>query len=138
MLTRFDPRALLLGVALTAACSQAPAPETDIAPINELRNQFQTAYNAGDAAAVARIQSHGLGRDTLRSLVLTGIGLVFAWAARSSPPLGERGTMLLDTVIIGAALASATSGALRLSGRGRAIRWLALGLAGGVGVILFR
>lgn len=57
MQMRIDPRALLLGVTLTAACSQAPAPapETDIAPINELRNQFLTAYNAGDAAAVGAL-----------------------------------------------------------------------------------
>jgi len=92
----------------------------------------------GDAAAIATIQRHGLLRDALRSLALTTFGLALAWAARSSPPLGENGEMLLDTVVIGAALASATSGALRLSGRGSANRWLALGLAGGVGVILFR
>jgi uncharacterized protein (TIGR02246 family) len=60
MMIRIDTRALLLGVAVIAtACSQAPAPpaapETDAAPIDAVRNQFQTAYNAGDAAAVAAL-----------------------------------------------------------------------------------
>lgn len=92
----------------------------------------------GDVAAVAQIQRIGLAQDTLRSLGLTVFGLLVAWAARSSPPLGQHGVFLLDAVVIGAALASAGSGALRLSGHGRAIRWLGLGLAGGIAVILFR
>ncbi|MSR07597.1 MAG: hypothetical protein EXR93_11110 [Gemmatimonadetes bacterium] len=92
----------------------------------------------GDIAAVVEIQRIGLGQDALRSLGLMAFGLVVAWAARSSPPLGERGAFMLDAVVIGAALASAGSGALRLSGYGRAIRWLGLGLAGGIAVILFR
>lgn len=92
----------------------------------------------GDPTAVAVIQRLGLARDALRSLGLTLFGLVVAWAVRSTPPLGQAGAQLLDTVIIGAALASATSGALRLSGRGPALRWFALGIAAGIGVILFR
>jgi uncharacterized protein (TIGR02246 family) len=56
---RIDARALLIGVGLMAACSQppapAPAPETDTAPIGELRTSFQTAFNAGDAGAVAAL-----------------------------------------------------------------------------------
>ncbi len=92
----------------------------------------------GDSAAIAVIQRHGLARDAVRSFALTGFGLLVAWAARSSPPLGQGGALVLDAVVIGAALASAASGALHLSGRGPALRWLALGLAGGVAVILLR
>jgi len=54
---RIEFSALLLGVAMMAACTQAPPPapppETDVAPINELRSQLQAAFNSGDAQAVA-------------------------------------------------------------------------------------
>jgi mannose/fructose/N-acetylgalactosamine-specific phosphotransferase system component IIC len=92
----------------------------------------------GDSAAVRVIQRLGLARDAVRSFTLTLFGLLVAWAVRSSPPLGPDGSQLVDTVVLGAALASATAGALRLSGRWTGIRWLALGIAAGVGVILLR
>lgn len=59
MRMRIDPRVSFLGVVLMAACTQAPAappaPETDIAPINDLRSQFQAAFNAGDAGALSAL-----------------------------------------------------------------------------------
>jgi len=92
----------------------------------------------GNPVAIAEIQRQGLARDAVRSFGLTAFGLLVAWGARFSPPLGDTGTQLLDVVIIGAALASATTGALRLAGGGPAVKWLGLGLALGVGLILLR
>lgn len=94
--------------------------------------------DAGDAAAVSTIQTLGLTRDLVRSLVLTGAGLALAWGARSSPPLTGVGAMLLDMVVIGAGLTAAAAGALRLSGRRSSLAWLAVGVAGGVVVVLTR
>ena len=50
---------LLFAVAFAAACGTAPQtaadPTVDTAAINDLRSQFETAYNAGDAATVAAL-----------------------------------------------------------------------------------
>lgn len=94
--------------------------------------------DSGDASAVSVLQSIGLVRDLVRSLVLTGAGLALAWVARSTPPLSGVGAMLLDIVVIGAAVTAAAAGALRLSGSRSSLGWLAAGAAGGMLLVLSR
>jgi hypothetical protein len=96
------------------------------------------ALDAGDAQTVALIQRLGLSRDILRSLLLTGFGLMLAIAARYAPPLTGRGAILLDVVVIGAGLAAAGTGAIRLTGRGRNLAWLAAGITGGTIAVMLR
>ena len=45
----------LLAVACGGGAQPAATAQADVTPINELRAAFQTAYNAGDAAAVAAL-----------------------------------------------------------------------------------
>lgn len=56
MRLRFHLAMPLLATMLVSACgggSSQPAASTDPAPINDLRNRYVAAYNAGDAAALA-------------------------------------------------------------------------------------
>jgi hypothetical protein len=96
------------------------------------------ALEAGDAPTVALIQRMGLARDALRSCALTAFGLALALAARLAPPLSGAGALMLDVVVIGAGLAAAASGALRLSGSGRNLGWLMAGVAGGSLLVVLR
>jgi PTS system mannose-specific IIC component len=86
--------------------------------------------DAGDPAVVRALQLGGLGRDALRSLALTALGIALALAARGLrlDPVTARS---LTLVVLGAALAAAAGGALRLAGRGARLRWLAAGLGAG-------
>ncbi|MBI2073981.1 MAG: PTS sugar transporter subunit IIC [Gemmatimonadetes bacterium] len=98
----------------------------------------RVGLDAGDVACLRRVHLRGLLRDAARALLMTLLGLALAWVARRWLPLSLRGTVLVGTVAVGAALAVAATGALRLGGRGAARAWLAAGLVAGAAWVVAR
>lgn len=97
----------------------------------------RAGLDAGDTACLRDVHWRGIVRDTVRALTVTLVGLALAAAARRLP-LTLRGTVLVGTVAVGAALAVAATGALRLGGRGTARAWLAAGLVAGAAWVVVR
>ncbi|MGD2135073.1 MAG: PTS sugar transporter subunit IIC [Gemmatimonadales bacterium] len=94
--------------------------------------RHREALEVGDTAAVRGIQLRGLGRDLLRSSAVTAFGLAFGKLVYFLHPVATvGGAVLISVVVIGSALGVATQGLLRATGRGGALGWFALGLAGG-------
>jgi len=91
----------------------------------------RTGLDAGDVACLRRVHLRGMLRDAARALVVTVFGLALAAVARRWLPLSLRGAVLVGTVAVGAALAVAATGALRLGGRGPGRGWLVAGLVAG-------
>lgn len=100
--------------------------------------QHRAALDAGDVATLRRIQLRGMLRDAARALLMTSFGLGLAYVTRRWLPLDLRGTVLVGTVAVGAALAVAATGALRLGARGAARAWLAAGLVVGAAWVVAR
>ncbi len=94
--------------------------------------------DAGDLAAIRRVHWRGMARDAARALLVTLFGLVLAEIVRRWLPLSLRGAVLVATVAVGAAVAVAVTGALRLGGRGPARAWLAAGMVGGIAWVALR
>ena len=86
-----------------------------------------------DARALAALQLRGIGRDAVRAFALTAFGLVLAALVTRFPLMGLRDAVMLTVVALGAALGVATTGAMRLAGRGFDLRWFVLGLLAGAG-----
>lgn len=93
---------------------------------------------AGDARAIWRLQREGLLRDSGRGLVLSAIGLAVVAAAQLVPWQALTHLELLDGAVLAGGIAAALGGALRSAGHGARRRWLAVGLATGVMVALWR
>lgn len=89
---------------------------------------------AGDAGALIRFHTGGMLRDLARAACVTAVGLALAQLARAfiQPSLTPRGEQLLAVAASAAAVAAGAAGTLRIVGRGPNLRWLALGLGGGV------
>ena len=96
------------------------------------------ALDAGDAVVIRRVHLRGIGRDALRALLITGVGMLLAAAVRAWPPLSVRGTALLTIVAVGAAIGVGMLGAARLAGRGVGRAWLTVGLLTGVAWLMLR
>jgi len=92
------------------------------------------ALEAGDVGALARLHAAGWARDLLRGAAVTaaGLGLVVLTIAFVAPALTHHGERVLSVGATAAALAAGAAGILRIVGRGTALRWLAVGLVGGV------
>jgi mannose/fructose/N-acetylgalactosamine-specific phosphotransferase system component IIC len=92
------------------------------------------ALEAGDTHALMRLHLASIGRDAVRALVVTGFGLALAVGTHALPgqTLHVRGAIILAAAATGAVIAVATSGTVRLIGRGSAVGWFAAGLLGGV------
>ena len=88
----------------------------------------EAELDAGSRGALSRVHLGGIGRDAVRALSVTGLGLLVAWGVRTWIPVQGRAAVLLTAAMTGAALATATLGALRLRERRRAIGWFATGL----------
>jgi mannose/fructose/N-acetylgalactosamine-specific phosphotransferase system component IIC len=95
---------------------------------------------AGDTRVLVRLHLTGIGRDALRAALVTGSGLGLAALVGGvlAGVLSLRGVALLDAAAVGAALAAAAAGTLRLVGRGPNLRWFAAGVAGGVALAWLR
>ena len=96
------------------------------------------ALAAGESGAIRRLQYAGLARDGARGAVLTGLGLLAAWALGRWLGL-DRGTAVgLTLVAVGTGLAAAATGAVRSAGRGTRLKWLAAGAAAGALLAVLR
>ena len=92
------------------------------------------ALQAGDSAMIRRLHYTAIGRDALRSLVLTALAIGAAGiAVRSARPSRET-AVALTIAAVGAGAASALGGALRGAGVGSRRRWLVVG--GAVGTVI--
>ncbi len=94
------------------------------------------ALAAGSEAGIRALQWGGLGRDAIRGLLLTALGLAGALLLRAFPPLSPRMQGLLAASAIGCALAAVVGGAMRSAGRGPRLRWLLAGFAAGLLIVL--
>ncbi len=91
----------------------------------------------GDVQTVYFLHLRGLAREVLRCLIVTAFGLLLAESTRRWAPLTVQGAVYLGIVTLGAAVATAVTGAIRLAGRKTARQWFVLGLLGGlVGLVL--
>jgi mannose/fructose/N-acetylgalactosamine-specific phosphotransferase system component IIC len=93
---------------------------------------------AGDARALWHLQREGLLRDARRGLALSMVGLVVAWAVHLLPWESIAGVAVLDGAVLAGGIAAALGGALRSAGTGARRRWLAVGLATGLVVVLWQ
>lgn len=94
--------------------------------------------SAGDARALWHLQREGLLRDARRGLALSLAGLVVAWAVHLIPWETITGTAVLDGAVLAGGIAAAVGGAMRSAGAGARRRWLAVGLATGLLVVLWQ
>lgn len=85
----------------------------------------------GSWSAVSALQWRGVVWDAWRAVVVTAAGLGLAVLVRTWPPLTPRAQLFVTVVLAGGAVGTAGAGALRLSGRGHRLGWLAVGLAVG-------
>jgi hypothetical protein len=77
-------------------------------------------------------------RDARRGLALSIVGLVVAWAVHLLPWESIAGVAVLDGAVLAGGIAAALGGALRSAGTGARRRWLAVGLATGLVVVLWQ
>jgi mannose/fructose/N-acetylgalactosamine-specific phosphotransferase system component IIC len=90
------------------------------------------ALEAGDPRTLVRLHLMGLVRDGVRAGAVTAVGLTLAQLARLSlAGLTLHVMTLLAVAGVGAAIAAATAGTLRVVGRGPLVRWFAAGALGG-------
>ena len=90
------------------------------------------ALAAGSEPGIRALQWGGLGRDAIRGLLLTALGLAGALLLRAFPPMPARLQGLLAAAAIGCALAAVAGGAARSAGRGPRLRWLIAGFTAGL------
>lgn len=134
------PGALGTGVAVCVGLGVAYLGEVGIRVVRsrntEDMRRNRAALEEGDESVVIATHLRGLLRDTLRSVAVTGAGLLLAAAAYRWSPITVRGAVLVTIVLVGAAIGAAAAGGMRLSGRGLALRWFGLGVAAGVIVVV--
>lgn len=96
-----------------------------------------TALEAGDPAALARVHAGGLLRDVVRASAITALGLAVAsLGTRLGVGMVPAPVLVATSVAAGGvALATGGMGLLRLIGRGTNLKWLAAGLAAGLGLV---
>jgi PTS system mannose-specific IIC component len=93
---------------------------------------------AGDARAIWELQRGGLLRDAARGLLVTLAGLGAMVAIRPVPLGDSEHGWVLSAAVVAGGLAAAAAGALRRGGAGARRRWLGVGLATGLIVVLWR
>ncbi len=92
--------------------------------------------DGGDWNVVSRIHRRALGRELVRAAVVAVMGVSVGALVAQHPLITVRGAILLSVVMIGAAIGTAATGAMRLGGRGLGLRWFVLGLLGGLVVVM--
>lgn len=129
------PGVLGLGPAVAVGLLVAYAGEVSLQVVRRLNSadaqRNRDGLDAGAVRIIRGVHARGLLRDGLRVLLVTAMGLLLAAAVRRWLPLDIRGTVLVATVALGAALAVGATGALRLAGRGSGRAWLAAGFLTG-------
>ena len=100
-------------------------------------DRHRAALDSGDPRIVAGLHLRGLGRDTLRTLVVAGLGLLLGAAAVRWSVVTVEGAVYVGIAVIGAALAAALSGAVRVTGHRVGLRWFVVGLAAGLAGVVW-
>jgi mannose/fructose/N-acetylgalactosamine-specific phosphotransferase system component IIC len=95
------------------------------------------ALSAGESTAIRRLQYGGVLRDAARGFILTLLGLVLAATITESVRVDRVTAVALTLVSIGAALSAGANGAIRSSGRGVRLKWLAGGVLAGTLIATF-
>jgi PTS system mannose-specific IIC component len=93
--------------------------------------QATAALQALEPGVYGRLQRAGVGRDLLRSAVLTVVGVGLAQLSDLLPPVAADRAGWLNAAALGAGAAAAINGAVRNAGRGRRLGALGAGLAAG-------
>lgn len=94
--------------------------------------------SAGDARAIWELQRNGILRDAGRGLVLSVAGVATALAVSRTPWQELPNASLLNWATAAGGLAAVLAGALRSGGHGARRRWLGVGLATGLIVVLLQ
>lgn len=94
--------------------------------------------SAGDARAIWELQRNGLGRDAARGLVLSLLGVALVMLISRVPWEEFPRAAMLNWATVAGGLAAVLGGALRSGGYGARRRWLGVGLATGLLVVLLQ
>ncbi|MGH7522889.1 MAG: PTS sugar transporter subunit IIC [Gemmatimonadales bacterium] len=92
----------------------------------------------GDGKAIWELQRNGFLRDAVRSFALATLGLAVAILAAAFPWEGVDHGQVLSWAVLAGGIAAALGGAIRSAGHGGRRHWLALGVAAGLLVVLWR
>ena len=134
------PPMLGMGLAVAVGLAIAYLGELGIARVRSLNSQdlrqVEERLDAGDWGVVAGVHIRGLSRDFVRAALVALSGLVIATLIASHPFTTVRGAVLVTVVMVGTAIGTAASGAMRLGGRGLGLKWFVLGLLAGLAVVL--
>lgn len=93
---------------------------------------------AGDARAIWDLQRTGLLRDARRGLLVSLLALLVAWVVSLIPWAAIPHRQALDWAVLAGGFAAALGGAIRSAGQGARQRWLTVGFATGLLVVLWR
>lgn len=134
------PRLLALGLAVAVGLAIAYVGELGIARVrttnsHDLR-RVEARLDEGDWGLIARTHRRGLSRDFVRAAGMAFVGIVIATLVTNHPLVTVRGALLMTVVMVGAAVGTAATGAMRLAGRGLGLKWFVLGLLAGLAVVL--
>lgn len=136
------PGVLGIGLAVTLGLALAYAGQWGIHAVRRGNardiERHRAGLDAGDARIIRRLHLTGILRDVVRALIATALGLLLALLLRRFPLVTLRGAVLLAAVALGAGLAVAVTGALKLTRGGAARAWFLGGLAAGAGWVLWR
>ena len=94
--------------------------------------------NAGDARAIWELQRNGIARDVTRGLGLSLLGLAVVTLVARVPWDDFPRASLLNWATLAGGLSAVLAGALRSGGHGARRRWLGVGLATGLIVVLLQ
>jgi PTS system mannose-specific IIC component len=134
------PRLLGMGLAIAVGLAIAYMGELGIARVRTMNShdlrQVEARLDAGDWDAIVLVHRRGLSRDVVRAASMALVGIVMATLIASHPFVTVRGALLVTVVMVGAAVGTAATGAMRLGGRGRGLKWFVLGLLAGLAVVL--
>jgi PTS system mannose-specific IIC component len=90
----------------------------------------------GDGRAIWELQRNGLLRDAMRSFALALLGVGVALLAAVIPWEMFHHARFLSWAVLAGGIAAALGGAIRSAGRGGRRRWLAVGLATGIVLVV--
>ncbi len=129
-----------MGLAVAVGLTIAYLGELGIARVRSMNSHdlrgVEERIDAGDWGAIAGTHVRGLVRDFVRAAVVALVGLIIATLIASYSFLTVRGAVLVTVIMVGAAIGTAASGAMRLGGRGLGLKWFVLGLLAGLAVVL--
>ena len=133
------PRLLGLGLAVSVGLVVAYLGEIGIARVRSMNSndvrRVSAQLDAGDWDTITATHLRGLSRDVVRAGLVALVGVAGAALVAAHPLVTIRGAIMVTVVMIGAAIGTASAGAMRLGGRGLGLKWFVLGLLVGLVVV---